>query len=105
MTGNLPSIGERAWQRNIHETLVLGNRTSGVEHTPLRRVQRTRHIALQDHPRPLAFNLGVGNWHSRQQRLGIRVLWVAVNSIGITLLDDLAQLHHGNGIAHMPYNR
>src|SRR5262245_50364748 len=66
--------------------------TPGVEAAPRRRVDRARHVTLEQDP--LALHGRIGNRHRRQERLGIRMARVGVELLRRRDLDDLAQVHH-----------
>src|ERR671911_2195052 len=46
---------------------------AGVEAAAGRRIGRRRHVAAQDHPLSLRFDLRIGDWHRAHERAGVRV--------------------------------
>ena len=65
-------------------------------------VKRARHIAGEDNPMPLGFNLWVRYRHRGEQRLGVWVQWILVQLSASGLLNELAEIHHRDEIADMP---
>jgi hypothetical protein len=68
-----------------------------VEVAPGRRADRARDVALQQDA--LALDLGVGDRHRGEQRLGVGVARVRVEVLRGRDLDDLAEVHHGDARA------
>src|SRR5262245_19417929 len=61
------------------------------------RIDRTRHVALEQDA--LALEGRIGNRNRRQERFRIRVLGVGVELLGGRDLHDLAEVHHGDARA------
>ncbi len=47
----------------------------------------------------------VGNGDGRQQRLGVRMARPEIDLLGVALLDDPAQVHHGDPVADVAHDR
>src|SRR5580704_14318409 len=74
-------------------------RTARMEVATRRRVQRARHLAGQD---DLVLPLvGMAWQRRREQGLGIGVLWRAGERARLALLDDPAEIHDRDRVAHM----
>ena len=76
---------------------LLRNRAAGVKVAAGGWIDGARHVPLQHDARPL--DLGVGDRHGRQQRLGVRVQRVGVEVMTRRDLYDAAQVHYGDAIA------
>src|SRR5215469_11001180 len=63
------------------------------------RIDRARDIAFQK--APLALDPRVGDWHRRQQGLGIRMQRVGEEGRFVGVLDDLTKVHHRDAVADM----
>ena len=51
------------------------------------------------------FNLGIRNGNCGKQRLGVGILRIVEDFLGLTVLHNLTKVHNGNGIGNMPDNR
>src|SRR5712692_2961952 len=85
-----------AWGDLLQHLLVLGagwhaDGAARVEAAPRRRLDRARHVALEQDA--LALDRGVGDRHRGQERLGVGMLRVVVELLGRRDLHDLAQVH------------
>src|SRR5436305_9012126 len=70
-----------------------------VETAALRRVDRARHVALEDDAPAVGARLR--NWHCGEQRLRIGVLRRREDAPLRRDLDDLAEIHHGDAVRHV----
>ena len=75
-------------------TLFDRDRAAGPEATTGRRVNRRRHVALQDYS--LSFLLRIGNGNRRQQRLRVRMKRMRLQVGCVCDLDNAAQVHNRN---------
>ena len=89
-------LGDRA------DLLRLG--AAGVEAAGARRVGGTRNVATE-HPALLPVAGGIRLRHRRQQRPRVWVTGKAVQIVARADLDDLAEVHDGDAIAHVPDDR
>src|SRR5215213_11610270 len=66
---------------------VLGLPAAGPEPAARRRAHRAGHVALEHDPAALALQLGVGDGHGRQQRLGVGMAGPLVDVVAGADLD------------------
>src|SRR5215217_3796079 len=78
--------------------VVLGARAAGVERATLGRVRGRRHVSGEYHALALALLLRVGDGDGREQRGGVGVTRLAIESGPVGDLYDLAEVHHGDPV-------
>ena len=66
-------------------------------------IDRARHVALQHDT--FAFDRGIGDRHSGEQRLGVWVQRVGVQIAARGDLDDASKIHHSNAVADVFHHR
>src|SRR5690349_1354105 len=76
----------------------LEARAARMEIAGARRVQRARHVALEDDRLAGATTLWIGDRNGGEQRTRIRVLWLLVELQLWRQLDDLAEVHDEDAI-------
>ena len=76
-----------------------------AETTTRGRVRRTGHITLEHDPSPILPPCRIGDRNCGKERLRVRVRRVVVDLILVALLDDFAEIHHGDAIAEMAHHR
>ena len=79
----------------------LGVRAPGVEPAARGRIDRARHVALEDDALLRRGEVRVRDGHRGQERPRVRVLRVAVESRPVRHLDDLPQVHHRHPVGHV----
>ena len=79
----------------VAEFLAVG--AARMEAAPRRRVDRARHISLQDDP--LLLTIRIRDRNRREKRPGIGVLGIPVNRLAIGDLHDFAQVHDRYAVA------
>ena len=70
--------------------------TAGMEAAARGRIERARHLALQDHAGALGLRLGHGD--RRQQRAAIGMTGRGEQRLGVRGLDDGAEIHHRDAV-------
>ena len=95
-----PLLGTcRAQCRLFGPAAVEDERAAGVEAASLRRIDRARHVALEDDG--IAVGAGFGQRHGRKQCLGVGMSWRRKDLAARGHLDDLAEIHHGDAVGHV----
>src|SRR5438046_2787617 len=69
------------------------------------RVDWTGHAATEWHVRAEPCRSRGRNWHGRQQRLGVRMVWPLIQCVARGELDDLPDVHHRDPVAHLADDR
>src|SRR5437016_9235414 len=86
-------------QRGLAAAALLRVGAASVEGAAGRRVHRTRYVAGKRALRPL--ELGIWNRHRREQGFGIGMQRIEEERLFLRILDDLAEIHHGDAVADM----
>jgi len=97
VAGDVVAGEDLAHLRLLLRAALEGVGAAGVEAAARGRVDRARHVALQDDA--LARRLGVGNRDRRQERLGVGVLRAGEEGALVGELDDLAEIHDRDAVA------
>ncbi len=84
---------------DIHDT-----GTASAEVTAMGRIGRAGHIALKDDTLARLFNHGIGNRHSGEQRLGVRMFRILIERIACGQLNHLAKIHDGDTVSNVTYH-
>src|SRR3954453_12105477 len=100
MAGRLVAAELRLEQRLLDGADLLALPAARVETARRRRVGRAGHVAAED--LALAPRAGARDRDRREQRAGVGVARVRVQVLALRKLDDLAQVHHGHAVAHVP---
>src|SRR2546425_2887121 len=91
-------------RRNDPRTLFDGMRTRRMERTAAGWVHRGWWLAGQQDALPLTLTAWVGQWHSADERLGIRMQRALEYSGGRAKLDDFSQIHHCDPVRNVFYD-
>ncbi len=78
-------------------------RAAGVEAAARRRVDGAGHVAREQNP--IFLPQGIGHRRGGKERLGVRVLGIAVEGRVGRGLDDLSQVHHQDPVAEVFHHR
>ena len=78
--------------------VVLGARAAGTERAAFRRVYGRRHISGEDHALVFALLLRIGDGDGGEERGGVGMARLAVESVSVGDLYDLAEVHHGDPV-------
>src|SRR5262245_29437804 len=76
-------------------------RAARMEATAPGRLERARHLALDDRARALGLNFGIGHRDRRQQGLRIGVQRALVELVAASDLYDTAEIHDGDAVGDM----
>src|SRR5437764_898513 len=76
---------------------------AGVEAAGRWRVGRAGNVTAQELTLAAAADR-VGHWNRREQRAGVGVAGEAVERLARRDLDELAQVHDGDPVAHVPHD-
>src|SRR5262249_52266155 len=66
------------------------------------RIERARHLALEDHAGPPGLRLG--DWNGGEERATIGMAGRSKQVFGACNLDNAAKIHHGNAVGDMLYD-
>ena len=91
-------------RRNHSRTLFDGMRTTRMERTAAGWVHRGWWVAGQQDALPLTLTARVGQWHSADERFGIRMQRALEYIGGRAKLDDFAEIHHGDAVRDVFYD-
>ena len=69
------------------------------------RVDRAWHLAAERRPMVVPGERGIGDWSRRKERLSVRMMRPLLERVALGQLDDLAQIHHRDPVAHLPNHR
>ena len=92
-------------QRLLGAADLLRLPAARVEPARRRRVGRRRHVAGEDLALLRRRERRVGDRHGRHQRARVRHPRVRVELVGVGQLDDLAEVHHRDAVAHVAHDR
>ncbi len=79
-----------------------GHGATGVEPAAAGRIGRTRNVAFEDDP--VAVQVWIRHGNSRNERLGVRMLGMLGNDLGVADLDQLAEVHDTDPIRDMRHD-
>ena len=96
-----PSSSCAGEQRLLADAPVPRLRAARMEPTTRGRIDRRRDVAAKDDPLAAVGQVGIGYGHGREQRRRVRVTWPLVQLVGGGDLDDLAEVHHRDPVAHV----
>ena len=85
---------------NIHHI-----RAACMEMAPRSRIDRTGHVTSEDDALAFSCDHRIRNGNRGEQCFGIRMEGIFVERIPVSQLDDLAQVHHGDAVGNVTYNR
>src|SRR4051812_49126212 len=88
--------------RLLDRAHLLALPAARVEPARGRRVRRARHVAAEY--LTAALSARARHRHGRQQRARVRVARMRVEGLAVRDLDDLAEVHHGHAVAHVPHD-
>src|SRR6185437_1765093 len=74
----------------------------GMEAAAGRRIDRARHVALEDDPLPPLAQIRIGYRHRGEKGLAVGMDRPAVEILGRREFHELAEIHHGDAVAHVP---
>ena len=86
-----------------HPATGLSVRAASVETATARRSHGARHVALEDQALGTA-SRRIRHWRGGEQRLGVGMQRCREQRTLICQLDDAAEVHHGDAVAHMAHN-
>ena len=100
-----PGLASSGGSRTSHSPATK-RRAARVEATAGGRVGRRRQVAGEDLARGAPWrSCGSATGHRRQQRGGVGVARVREELVGGRELDDLAEVHHRDPVAHVAHDR
>ena len=103
MAGNLMGAlvvpGDSRKNRRGLAADILGVPTTWVEVAAFGQIGDIRDFPFEDDPLPLVF--GIGNWYRTEKGLGVGMLRNVEHSLCRGKLDDLAEIHNRDPIAHV----
>src|SRR3954451_15608080 len=99
VAGGLVAADLRLEQRLLHGADLLVLPAARVEAARGRRRRRAGHVAAED--LPLAARARPRDRYRRQQRAGVGVARVRVERVALGQLDDLAEVHDADAVAHV----
>ena len=105
MTRHRPSIPHIAQYRIVRLAARKRLRTAGMKPASRRRIHRAGHFADDDAAWAGGFDCRVGDWHRRQQGLGVGVQGVYVDRVAGGDFDNPAEVHHGDAVADVADHR
>lgn len=91
------SVGKLSKRRHLSLTLRLSDRTARVKWTAGGRIYRRRNFT--GHRDAGAFTVSIDHWHGADQRLCVRMFWVADDLLGRAAFHDFSKIHHHNALA------
>src|SRR5579859_1895793 len=83
---------------------VLGERAAWLQTAAFRRFDRTGDIACQNDPLPFAFDHRIRDRNRTQERPGVRVQRLLVESVAGGDLDNLADVHHRHAVRDVAHH-
>src|SRR5207245_6493566 len=101
VAGGLVARLHRSQRRHLHAADLLGEGAARVKAAARGRVDRTGHLAAERHVPAEPGLSRARNWHGREQRLGVWMVWPLIQVVAPGELDDLPNVHHRDAVAHL----